>query len=231
MKNYLVVGGSSGIGERLVTILEERGHTVYSTYHTQRKESFGQAHYYALDVLEDNPDLSFLPEHIDGFVYCPGRINLKPFHRFKDHDFIEDYQVQVIGAVKILRKILPKLKKSDSASVVFFSTVAVQKGFNFHSLVAASKGAMEGMTKALAAEFAPAIRVNAIAPSLTDTPLAGRLLNTPEKKAIQANKNPMKRIGTPDDIAQAAAFLLSSESSWMTGQILHIDGGFSSLNV
>lgn len=159
----------------------------------------------------------------------PGSINLLPFHRFKAEDFIQDYQLQAVGAVKVIQAVLPKLKKSEQASIILFSTVAVQSGYTFHSQVAASKGAIEGLTKSLAAEFAPQIRVNAIAPSLTQTPLAAKLLNTEQKMEANANRHPLKRIGLPDDIAQMAIFLLSEKSSWVTGQILHVDGGMSSI--
>jgi NAD(P)-dependent dehydrogenase (short-subunit alcohol dehydrogenase family) len=182
-------------------------------------------------VLDENPDFSFLPENIDGLVYCPGAVNLKPFARIKPEDFISDYQLQLVGAVKVVQACLPKLKNSSQASVVLFSTVAVQTGFNFHSLVASSKGAVEGLTKALAAEFAPKIRVNCIAPSITNTPLAGTLLNTDEKKDANAQRHPLKKIGQPEDLANLAAFLLSEKSSWITGQVLHADGGMSSLKV
>ena len=124
---------------------------------------------------------------------------------------------------------LPRLKKSGNASIVLFSTVAVQSGLPFHTQVAASKGALEGLTKALAAELAPTIRVNCIAPSLTDTPLAASLLNTEQKKEAIALRHPLKRIGTAGDIANMASFLLSPKASWITGQILHVDGGMSSL--
>jgi len=137
--------------------------------------------------------------------------------------------LQVVGAIKIIQAALPALKNSEHASVVLYSTVAVQRGFTFHSLVSASKGAVEGLTRALAAEFAPKIRFNCIAPSITDTPLASGLLNTPEKIEANAQRHPLKRIGTVADIAKMTAFLLSEHSRWMTGEILHVDGGMNSI--
>ena len=165
------------------------------------------------------------------WVYCPGSIQLRPFGRIKPESFINDFELQVIGAIKVLHYVLPRLKASEHASVVFFSTVAVQTGFNFHSQLAVSKGAIEGLTRALAAEFSPNIRVNAIAPSLTDTPLAGKLLSSDEKKEANAMRHPLKKIGSPKNIADAALFLLTENSSWITGQIMHVDGGISTIKI
>lgn len=229
MGNFVVIGGSSGIGKAMVEQLESEGHNVFATYYKNEVAARENIHYQQLNVLDDELTLHELPESIDGLAYCPGSIQLKPFKRFSPSDFLDDYQLQLIGATKVIQLLLPKLSGADTASIVLFSTIAVQNGFNFHSQVAASKGAVEGLTRALAAELAPKIRVNAVAPSLTNTPLAEKFLNTPEKKAAQGANNPLKRVGEASDIAEAATYLLTSRSSWMTGQILHVDGGYSTI--
>ncbi len=228
MKKYLIIGASSGIGKTLAEMLAAEGHEVFATYF-KSEINLSVIHFQYLDVTAKEIELDNLPEVLDGVVYCPGSINLLPFHRFKPDDFVKDYQLQVVGAVKVIQAVLPNLKKSKQASIVLFSTVAVQSGYNFHAQVAASKGAIEGLTRSLAAEFAPQIRVNAIAPSLTQTPLAEKLLNTEQKAEANANRHPLKRIGQSEDIAQMATFLLSEKSSWITGQIMHVDGGMSSI--
>lgn len=230
MKSYLIIGASSGIGKSLAEILAKSGDQVFGTYfETEVTSAHSNLSYSPLNVLDESWNLDFLPEALDGFVYCPGSINLKPFARIKPQEFLEDYQLQVVGLIKILQAVLPKIKASKNSSIVLFSTVAVQTGFPFHTQVASSKGAIEGLTKSLAAELAPHSRVNAIAPSITDTPLAGKILNSDEKKEANAQRHPLKKIGTPEDIAEMAAFLLSDKSSWITGQILHVDGGISQL--
>lgn len=231
-RTYLVIGASSGIGKQVAGQLSEAGNQVFGTYNESAAEDpNGKIRYNKYNVLDASSDLNFVPEHLDGLIYCPGTIKLKPFARLKPDDFREDYELQVIGAVKSIQSVLPKLKKSEQASIVLFSTVAVQTGFNFHSLVASSKGAVEGLTKSLAAEFAPGIRVNCIAPSLTDTPLAASMLNTDDKREANAKRHPLRKIGFVEDIANMAEFLLSDKSSWISGQILHVDGGMSSLKV
>ena len=230
MQNYLIIGGSSGIGQELAIQLFQSGNQVFATFNkNEPRLENTDIHFHHLNVLEDTLHLDFLPDELAGLVYCPGSINLRPFDRIKPADFETDYKLQVIGAIKLIQLVLPRLKKSEIASIVLFSTVAVQTGLPFHTQVSASKGALEGLTKALAAEFAPTIRVNCIAPSLTNTPLAASLLNSEQKKETNALRHPLKRIGTAEDIANMASFLLSSKASWITGQILHVDGGMSTL--
>lgn len=232
MKTNLIIGGSSGIGRQLVTQLSKKGERVIATYNNNAPESIPEsAKYHKLNVLDDDIELDFLPDVINSMVYCPGSIKLKPFHRIKPEDFIDDYKLQVLGAIKLIQAALPRIKKAPNASIVLFSTVAVQNGFNFHTQVATSKGAIEGLTRSLAAELAPTIRVNAIAPSLTETPLAAGLLNTEQKKEANALRHPLKRFGKADDIANMAEFLISDKSEWITGQVLGVDGGMSRLKV
>ena len=232
MPTYLIIGASSGIGKKLAEQLFDSGHRVYATYFKNKPATnAGLIDYHYLNVLDENNPLDFLPDLLDGLVYCPGSINLRPFERIKPSDFVADFNLQVTGAIKIIQAALPGLKKAENASIVLFSTVAVQTGFPFHTQVSASKGAIEGLTRALAAEFAPKIRVNCIAPSLTDTPLAALLLNTEQKREANALRHPLKKTGMPENIADMAAFLLSEKGSWISGQIFHVDGGMSSLKV
>ena len=228
MKKYVIVGGSKGIGKETAELLAAEGHqvTVFS-----RTPYEGPAHtieWEEFDVLEDSWE-DQMPKDIDGLVYSVGSINLKPFRGLKTEVFEADFQLHVMGAVKALQAAYKNFNANIIPSVVLYSTVAVQRGMPFHATVSASKGAIEGLTRAIASEWAPKARINCIAPSLTDTPLAGKLLSTPEKKEAMGNNNPMKRVGEANDIAEMTAFLLSDKSSWMTGQIIHIDGGQSVL--
>jgi len=228
MDNYLIIGGSSGIGQSIVEKLENEGNTVFATFNQHPQANRAAVTYFQFNVLTDELDLSLLPDTLDGLIYCVGSIMLKPFHRIQQAEFIEDYRLQVIGGIKSIQTCLPRLKKSDKASIVLFSSLAVQTGMSFHSMVSASKGAIEGLTRSLAAEFAPTIRVNCIAPSLTDTPLAEHLINSEQKRENMAQKHPLKRIGFVTDLSDTAHFLIQG-SSWITGQIIHVDGGMSSL--
>jgi NAD(P)-dependent dehydrogenase (short-subunit alcohol dehydrogenase family) len=233
MGHFLIIGASSGIGQTLANQLAEEGHQVYGTYFTHKPDLAisNNLQFFPYNVMDEKNSLEFLPDTLDGLVYCPGSIVLKPFERISLEEFSKEYQLHVLGAIKVLQQVLPKLKKSNQASVVMFSTVAVSSGFPYHTQIGASKGAVEGLVKSLAAEYAPKIRVNAIAPSLIDSPLAASLLSTDAKKEANALRHPLKRIGNTTDIAHMAAFLLSEKSSWITGQIMHVDGGMSTLKV
>ncbi|MBK9591091.1 MAG: SDR family oxidoreductase [Crocinitomicaceae bacterium] len=232
MATVLIIGGSSGIGYKLSHMLADQGHDVLATYNKNEISSEkSNLVYHKLNVLDAELNFNFLPAQIDALVYCPGSVNLKPFHRIKPEEFTRDFELQVTGAVKIIQALLPNLKQAAHPAIVLFSTVAVQSGFNFHSQVSASKGAIEGLTHALAAEFAPKIRVNCVAPSLTDTPLTQNLISTDEKRTQNDQRHPLKRIGKAEDIANAVEFLISEKSSWITGQVLHVDGGMSSLKL
>lgn len=232
MANYLIIGASSGIGKALALQLAENGNQVFGTFNKNEIVSeHSLIKYSQLNVLDENFSLDFIPETLSGVIYCPGSINLRPFERIKPADFTSDFNLQVVGAIKTIQAVASKLKNSENASIILFSTVAVQTGLPFHSQVSASKGAIEGLTKALAAEYAPKIRVNCIAPSLTDTPLAAFLLNSEQKKEVNAQRHPLKRVGTTDDIVNMVEFLLSTKASWITGQIMHVDGGISTLKI
>ncbi|MBK8608648.1 MAG: SDR family oxidoreductase [Chitinophagaceae bacterium] len=230
MANYLIIGASSGIGKQLAIQLADAGHQVYATYFNNITED-SLISYQRLNVLDETISLEGLPESIEGLVSCPGTINLKPSARIQPADFVQDFHLQFTGAINVLQSVLPKLKDAAQASVVLYSTVAVQTGLSFHTQVATSKGAIEGLSRALAAEWAPKIRVNCIAPSLTDTPLAASLLNTEQKAENNAQRHPMKRIGTAEDIANISEFLLSGKAGWITGQVIHVDGGLSTLKL
>lgn len=230
MKNILLIGGSYGIGLEIAKEIYKET-TVFIASRTWENEEGLNVTHLPFDATTDTLDLSKLPEVIDGLVYCPGSINLRPFKALKMEAFQNDMQVNFISMVKVLQTVLPNLLASNESSVVLFSSVAASMGMPFHTSVSAAKGAIEGFAKALAAEFAPKIRVNVIAPSLTDTPLANKFLNSEEKKEKTASRNPMKKVGTSTDIAQMASFLLSDKSNWISGQIFHVDGGMSTLLV
>ena len=230
MKNILLIGGSYGIGLSLAKELEYSNHIFIASRTSEGLTELNVTHI-PFDASTDALDTSKLPAIIDGLVYCPGSINLRPFKGLKIETFESDLKINFIDMVKIVQTILPQLTASNQSSIVLFSTVAASMGMPFHTSVAAAKAAVEGFAKALAAEYAPKIRVNVIAPSLTNTPLADKFLNNETKQEKSAERHPLKRFGQPEDLAQMASFLLSDQSSWMTGQILHVDGGMSTLLV
>jgi NAD(P)-dependent dehydrogenase (short-subunit alcohol dehydrogenase family) len=227
-KNILIIGGSSGIGKALVNQLQN-DNNLFVANRTDEGLDLNKITYIQYDAIDGALDISQMPSQLDGFVYCPGSINLRPFKGLKPETFSKDFEINVLGAVQSLQSVLKNLLESPQASLVFFSTVAVQTGMPFHASVAASKGAIEGLTRSLAAEYAPKLRVNTIAPSLTNTPLASKFLNNEIKLEKANERHPLKYIGSADDIANTVRFLLSDESKWMTGQIIHLDGGIGDL--
>lgn len=219
----LLLGASSLIAKKLVEIADKD--TEFITI--SRTESVIGTNNFVLNI--NNDDLPSIDSPLDGLVYLPGTINLKPFRSLSTDDFLFDLEINLLGAVKALKSYLSRLLESDTASVVLMSSVAAGTGMAYHSSISAAKGAVEGFTRAMAAEFAGKIRFNAVAPSLTDTPLAAKLLRNDLQREQLATKNPMNRIGEPSDIAEMIYFLLSEKSSWINGQVIHIDGGLSTL--
>lgn len=229
MKNIVIIGCGKGIGFATAKIFSE-DHNIIGISRSENSEIKNlDIDFYQFDILLENLNEITFPDVIDGLVYAPGSINLKPFNRLSVEDFKNDFEINVLGAVKIIQKLLPNLKRSENASVVLYSSVAAKLGMPFHSSISASKSAVEGLTKSLAAELsAQKIRVNCIAPSLTDTNLASQLLSTPEKREASGKKHPLGRVGTADEMAKMTEFLLSDKASWITGQIIGIDGGMGS---
>lgn len=227
MKSVLIVGGSSGIGKSLVNILLEKN-KIISISRTSSKITHPNLTEYTCDVLNDAlPELAV----VDSIVYCPGSINLKPISRLNQEDFSNDFSINVLGAVKVVQHYLPMLKNGSNPSILMFSTVAVKMGMPFHASVAASKGAVEGLVKSLAAEFAPTIRVNAIAPTLTDTPLASKLLRNDKLKEMRAGVHPLKRYLQSDEVAEMAKFIISDKAMAFSGQVFEMDCGMVSLKI
>ncbi|MFA0964625.1 SDR family NAD(P)-dependent oxidoreductase [Roseivirga sp. BDSF3-8] len=228
-QNFLILGANSGIGELIASQLIDKGATVYGTSRSGNDLPDG-VNSIALDVNDLDDQLNDLPDQLHGVVYAIGTITLKPFQALSSEQFLEDYTINVLGAVKVLQKVYKKLVKAENASIVLFSTVAAKVGLNFHTSIASAKSAIEGLARSLACEWAQKnIRVNCIAPSLTDTPLAENLLNSEDKREAGKKRHPIGRYGKPEDIASASMFLLSDENTWITGQVLSLDGGLSTL--
>ncbi len=226
-RNILLIGGNSGIGLATARLLVSHGESVTAAARTPGPLADLGIPVQPFSATDPSP--IELPPRLDGLVYFPGSITLKPFHRLTPEDFLHDFRVNCLGAAAAIQAALPSLKAAPAASAVLFSTVAVAQGLPFHASISAAKGAVEGLARSLAAELAPKIRVNVIAPSLTDTPLAGTLLNSDAKREASAKRHPLQQVGDPEDVARLVAFLLSDAAKFMTGQILRPDGGLSSV--
>ena len=230
-KTYLVVGGASGIGLETTNLLSPNNRVIILSRNNRNLDGLNNVEFYSADIKKSDEELPQLSNPIEGIVYCPGTINLKPLKSLKIDDFQNDFEVNLLGSVKIINKYFPNLKSAEKASIVLFSTVAVQTGMPYHASIAAAKGAIEGLTRSLAAELSPSIRVNCIAPSITNTPLADKLLNNESKLKASEERHPLKRIGNSKEIAELVAFLLSESASFITGQIIKVDGGISSVKI
>ncbi len=231
MGHYVVIGGTAGIGLDIVQRLSAAGHDINILSRSARNlNGLKNVSHTVWDATGAEAPAGEWPAEIDGLVYCPGSITLKPFHRLTTDDLLADYSVNVTGAVRAIQHFLPALKAAVTPSIVLFSTVAVQTGMPFHASISAAKGAIEGLTRSLAADLAPRIRVNCIAPSLVQTDLSARLTSSEDKIKASAQRHPLARIGTPADIG-AMAYLLLTDATWITGQVIHMDGGMSSLRL
>jgi 3-oxoacyl-[acyl-carrier protein] reductase len=217
------------MGLELVRQLVTAGATV-TAWSREKKPALGEldCEHVAFDATAD--EVPGVPEGLSGVAYLPGSITLAPFERLKSEQFRDDYEINVLGAVRVLQKAVPAMAKGGGGSAVLVSTVAAKTGMPYHASVASAKAAVEGLARSLAAEYATkAVRVNTIAPSLTDTPMAERLVSSDEKRSRSADRHPIKRIGTPEEMASAILYLLSDEAGWVTGQTIGVDGGLGSL--
>jgi 3-oxoacyl-[acyl-carrier protein] reductase len=227
MKKIIIIGGSKGIGKAITESLLSKHQIVNISRTSPEIQHSNLTHLYC-DVLSDElPQI----EEADGLIYCPGSINLKPFNRLSVDDFRTDFEINVIGAVKCIQAYTKALAKSESASVVLFSTVATKLGMPFHASVATAKSAVEGLTKSVAADLAPKIRVNAIAPTITNTELAAKFLRNERMIEITIQRHPLKKYLEPSEVAAMAEYLISDVSKSISGQIFNLDCGIVSLKL
>lgn len=229
MKTFVIIGSTSGIGLSITQKLIQNNRVFGVSRREHSEVNHTNYTHFSFDLIEESWDTIPFPEQIDGLVYCPGSIQLKPLKMLTDKVIREDMEINFFGAINCIKALSDRLQQNSS--MLLFSTVAVQQGMPFHASISSAKGAIEGLTRSLAAEFAPKVRVNAIAPSIVDTPLAKRLLNNDRKRDLISDKHPLKRVGEVEDISELACFLLSASASWITGQIIGVDGGKSSISL
>ncbi|MDF7823269.1 SDR family oxidoreductase [Pontiellaceae bacterium B12227] len=233
---YIIYGGSGGMGSAIARRIASSGGQVHLVGRNRERLASLADELHATYTVGNvtDPELFIqateeVGDCIDGLVYAVGTINLRGFQRLELPDYIHDFQINAVGAALSVRAALKGLKKSQAASVVLFSSVAAERGFSFHASMGMAKAAVSGLTRSLAAELAPAIRVNAIAPSLVKTPLTEKMLAVEKTVQTIEAMHPLKRLGEPDEMASLAAYLLSADSGWMTGQVISSDGGRSTL--
>lgn len=225
-KTILFAGASSAIAKQTALLLKDKGYKVIGISTKEITAPYDEC------FKIQNYDFGMFPkiaDDLDGIVYFPGTINLKPFSRLTNSEFTNDLQINTLGAVAFVQMYLNNLKRSQNASIVFISSVAASIGLPFHTSIAMAKAGLEGFSISLAAELAPSVRVNCVAPSLVNTPLGSKFTDTPEKMEQMQKRNPLRKVGNPLDIANAVLFLLSPEASWMSGQVLAVDGGMSKI--
>ena len=227
MRKILVIGGSKGIGKAIIASLIEKNNII-NLSRTAPSLTHENLTHYNCDILSDElPQL----EAVDTLIYCPGSINLKPISRLKLDDFRADFEINVVGAVKAIQQYLPLLKRGNTPSILLFSTVASKLGMPYHASVAAAKSGVEGLVKSLGAELAPTIRVNAIAPTVTDTDLASKLLRNERMIESITERHPLKKFLNPAEVADMATFLTSESASSISGQIFQMDCGIVSFKL
>ena len=224
MKNFLIIGGTKGIGKAIVEeVIEHNKITCLSRNNTDFvHKNYSHVKFDALS--DDLPDL----DSIDCLIYCPGSINLKPISTLSLDDFRNDFELNVIGAVRAIKKYLPLLKKSETASILLFSTVATKLGMPYHATVSVAKSGIDGLVKTLGSELAPKVRINAIAPTITNTDLASKILRNEKVVENMVERHPLKMILSPKEVAKMASFLVSEDASSISGQIFNMDAGIVS---
>ncbi|MFD1614054.1 SDR family NAD(P)-dependent oxidoreductase [Gelatiniphilus marinus] len=227
MKTIIIIGGSKGIGHAITNTLVNSNKVVNVSRNAPSLKHANLTHH-SCDITQDSlPDI----KTADALIYCPGSINLKPISRLSLEDFKNDFEINIIGAVKSIQQYLPVLKKGNKPAILLFSTVAAKLGMPFHASIATSKSGVEGLVKSLGAELAPTIRVNAIAPTVTNTQLASKLLRNEKMVENITERHPLKKFLNPEEVADMAAFLISDKAASMSGQIFEMDCGIVSFKI